>query len=123
MDNSNPRGMRDRVSPPDGVELVEKAADMEFGGMRGEAEPTGDDFVRGALGQQSGYFKFARRQLRVGVGVPLSRRGGDDDVRRFAIDGDTQAGDLLQQTPDRRDPPPSAAPINIRPACASAAPA
>lgn len=91
MNDSNPRSLRDRVSPTDGVELVQKAAHMEFGGMNGEAEPTGDDFVRGALGQQSEYFKFAPRQLRVGVGVPLSRRGGDDDVRGFAIDGDTQA--------------------------------
>ena len=50
MDDAAPRRVRDGIGAADGVELVEKRADVELGSMNRYAEPPGDGLVRGSFG-------------------------------------------------------------------------
>jgi hypothetical protein len=45
IDDAEPGGMRDGVGAADRVELVEQRADMELGGVDGDAKPAGDHLV------------------------------------------------------------------------------
>ena len=55
--------MRDGVGAAYGIKLVEKRADVELGGVNRNAEPAGDDLVRGSFCEQRQHLEFAGCQM------------------------------------------------------------
>src|SRR5258707_258108 len=47
-DDAEPSRVRDGVGAAYGIKLVEKRADVKLGGVNRNAEPAGDDLVRGS---------------------------------------------------------------------------
>jgi len=76
MQDTDPRGMGDRICPAHRVELLQQRCNVILGRVCRNAEPAGNQLVRRALGQQREHFQLsglARRGHGISPGCAWTR--------------------------------------------------
>ena len=88
MKDPDPRRMGDGIGTADGVKFVQQGCHVILGRVRRNAEPAGNQLVRGALCQQRQDFQLAGGERDAGAALRHGAKRGDHQRVMFVVSPD-----------------------------------